>query len=51
MYGTELLQRALVCWDGMGGGQAGVRQRNISLSLLATTGTCRAVMAGHRGTA
>lgn len=47
--GTELLQWALVCW--MGGGQAGVRQRNISLSLSTTTGTCGAVMAGYRGTA
>lgn len=51
MDGTELLQRALVCCDGMAGGQAGVGQRSVSLCPAATAGTHRAVVAGYRGAA
>lgn len=46
MDGAELLQGALV-----GGGQAGVGQRRVSLYPAATAGTHRAVVAGYRGTA
>lgn len=51
MDGTELLQGALVCWDRVGGGQAGVGQRSVSLHPAATAGTHRAVVAGYRGAA
>lgn len=46
MDGTELLQGALV-----GGGQAGIGQRSVSLHPAATAGTHRAVVAGYGGAA
>lgn len=49
--GAELLQGALVCGNGMGGGRAGIGQRSVPFYPAATAGTHSAVVAGYRGAA
>ena len=47
MDGTELLQGALVCREGMGRGRAGVGQGEVSLHPAAAAGAHGAVVAGY----